>query len=282
MRPKTLTGAMIPVLLAGAWAWHEQTFAPGPWLCCMGFACMMQVTANFINDLYDFLKGTDREDRLGPERACAQGWISPAAMRCGIAVAIAVACAFGLLALGLTQAALPWHGMEYVLLGAVCVLFAFLYTTCLSYLGLGDVLVLVFFGLVPVGGTWYLMSQTLPLQVLQLGLISGISIDALLAVNNYRDRHQDLISGKRTLVVRLGERFGSLHYLYIGIITAALITWMGRLYMPVAALYLLLHGTAWHRMTRIREGKALNGILGQTSRNMFLMALLLSAMLVFA
>lgn len=241
---------------------------------------MMQIAANLINDLYDFLKGSDRADRLGPERACAQGWITPSAMRFGIGCTIAAACMFGLAALALTYHHLPWHGLEYVILGAVCVLFAFLYTTCLSYLGLGDVLVIVFFGLVPVCGTWYLMSPTLPLEVWQLSLISGISIDALLAINNYRDRNQDLVSGKHTLVVRFGERFGSLHYLYIGITTAALITWMGRLYIPVAAFYLLLHVIAWHRMTRIHEGKALNVILGQTSRNMFLMAVLLAAMLV--
>lgn len=279
MRPKTLTGALIPVMLAGAWAWHEQAFRLWPWLCCVGFACMMQVTANFINDLYDFLKGTDRDDRLGPERACAQGWITPAAMRWGIGCAIAVAGMFGLAALALTYQSLPWFGLEYIILGIVCVLFAFLYTTSLSYLGLGDVLVLVFFGFVPVMGTWYLMSQTLPCQVWLLSLISGISIDALLAVNNYRDRHQDRISGKQTLVVRFGERFGSLHYLGIGFATAILIAWLGPWCMPVSAFYLILHVIAWRRMMRIHEGKALNAILGETSRNMFLMALLLSAAL---
>ena len=163
----------------------------------------------------------------------------------------------------------------------MCILFAFLYTTCLSYLGLGDVLVVVFFGLVPVGGTWFLMSQTLPREVLLLGFISGISIDALLVVNNYRDRHQDKLSGKQTLVVRLGERFGSLHYLGIGVLTSLLAVLLGVRLLPAAAIYLWLHVRAWQAMVRIHEGKALNAILGQTSRNMFILAVLLSVSLLF-
>src|SRR5574344_706458 len=76
-RPKTLTGAAIPVLVATALAVSDGKFRWQPALLCLAFACLMQVAANFINDLYDFLKGTDRADRLGPERACAQGWITP-------------------------------------------------------------------------------------------------------------------------------------------------------------------------------------------------------------
>ena len=112
MRPKTLTGATIPVMLAGAWAFHEGHFQAWPWTCCLMFACLMQVTANFINDLYDFLKGSDRDDRLGPERACAQGWITPSAMRRGIACSTALACIFGLAALLPVRHTLPLGGWE--------------------------------------------------------------------------------------------------------------------------------------------------------------------------
>lgn len=274
-RPKTLTGAAIPVLLAGAWAWHNAEFQVAPWVCCLLFACMMQITANFINDLYDFQKGTDRDDRLGPERACAQGWITPRAMRWGIVAAIAAACIIGLVAMALVYTRLPWMGLEYILLGLLCVVFSFLYTTCLSYWGLGDVLVLVFFGFVPVGGTYYLLSQSLPWQIWLLGAISGIAIDALLAINNYRDREQDYISGKRTLVVRLGERFGSLHYLAIGIGVWLLSIPLGFAALLGSTFYLGLHIKTWRKMIDIHQGKALNQILGDTSRNMFLLALLL-------
>ena len=94
-RPKTLTGAIIPVLLGSALAFSDGQFKTAPALLCALFACGMQIAANFINDLFDYLKGTDREDRLGPERACAQGWISPRAMRNGIIVTVLFACLIG-------------------------------------------------------------------------------------------------------------------------------------------------------------------------------------------
>ena len=186
-RPKTLTGAMIPVMLAGSLAFYNDTFKPSLWICCAAFACLMQIAANFINDIYDFLKGTDRKDRLGPERACAQGWITPKGMKIGIFIDVSIACAFGLLAVALSWETLPYHGLEFIVLGAVCVIFAFLYTIGLSYLGLGDILVLVFFGFVPVCGTYYLQALTIDAGALILSVISGIAIDALLVINNYRE-----------------------------------------------------------------------------------------------
>lgn len=318
-RPKTLTGAMIPVLLAGAMAFRGGWFCamepddgslafgtPGLrialWVCCLVFACLMQVAANFINDIYDFEKGTDREDRLGPERACAQGWITPAAMRRGIAVTIAAACVVGLTAVAMSYRYLPWKGAEFVLLGILCVAFAFLYTTRLSYLGWGDVLVLVFFGFVPVCGTYYLLTTSLSAEVVLLSLIAGIAIDALLMINNYRDREQDRISGKRTLVVRFGERAGRYGYLLLGVVVTLLIGWLcwrtvlsdggcsapllGEgsglrfVFLALQLVYPVLHFMTWRKMVRIRSGKALNSILGETSRNMFVMAVLLSLALI--
>lgn len=285
-RPKTLTGAMIPVMLAGSLAFYNDTFKPSLWICCAAFACLMQIAANFINDIYDFLKGTDRKDRLGPERACAQGWITPKAMKIGIFVDVSIACAFGLLAVTLSWETLPYHGLEFIVLGAVCVIFAFLYTIGLSYLGLGDILVLVFFGFVPVCGTYYLQALTIDAGALILSVISGIAIDALLVINNYRDREQDKISGKKTIIVRFGEPFGRFYYLAIGIIVTAL---MFSLFSTVryfvlipAIIYLTLHIKTWREMVKIFKGRALNVILGKTSRNMFIMALLLSAAIVAA
>lgn len=279
-RPKTLTGAAIPVILAGAMAWHEQGFDLWIWLCCLLFAGGMQIVANLINDLYDFLRGTDREDRLGPERACAQGWITPNAMKRGIALSIIISCLFGIGALALTWQQLPYHGIELIVLGLSCVVFAFLYTSVFSYLGLGDLLVLVFFGFVPVCGTYYLMALQLTSITWLLGLISGIAIDALLIVNNYRDREQDKISGKRTLIVLLGEPFG--RYLYLGVGLLAVLLACILLYrigntgkMVALIVYLGLHLRTWLKMVEIRQGKALNLILGETSRNMFVLSLLL-------
>ena len=94
-RPKTLTGAITPVMIGSALAYMDGHFQWLPALICCLFAGLMQIAANFINDLFDYLKGTDREDRLGPERACAQGWISPRAMRNGIIVTVLFACLIG-------------------------------------------------------------------------------------------------------------------------------------------------------------------------------------------
>ena len=95
-RPKTLTGAAIPVLIGCSLAHWQGQFQGLPALLCLGFAFLMQIDANFMNDLYDYLKGSDRADRLGPERACAQGWISPKAMKRGIVLTTLAAAVCGL------------------------------------------------------------------------------------------------------------------------------------------------------------------------------------------
>ena len=285
-RPKTLTGAMIPVMFGAALAYHDGCFDWKLSLLCALFACCMQIAANFVNDLYDFLKGTDREDRLGPERACAQGWISPSAMKKGIACIIGIACIFGLLAVALSWDKLPYSGLEYVALGIACVVFAILYTTVFSYLGLGDILVLVFFGFVPVCGTYFIQSLTITADCLLLSLISGIAIDALLVINNYRDRNQDKISGKKTNVVLFGEKFGRYLYLSICLVVVALmfalflrgtITWMG--FFVTAIFYSGMYIRTWLHMVQIGSGKQLNIILGETSRNMLILGVFLSLFL---
>ena len=270
-RPKTLSAALIPVVLASALAASQGKFSLAPAVLCVLFATFMQIAANFINDLFDFLKKTDRDDRLGPERACQQGWITPRAMRWGIAATLAVACACGL-------CLLPYGGWMLVGIGAACVVFAFLYTTLLSYCGFGDVLVWVFFGFVPVAGTYYVEAGSFCREVWLLSAACGLLIDTLLVLNNYRDREQDRLSGKRTLVVVLGERFGSLFYLLQGVAAYVLVAFMsleGNLWLAILPmLYLLPHYLTWRKMTQIREGRALNRILGFTSRNMLTFALL--------
>ena len=270
-RPKTLSAALIPVVLASALAASQGKFSLTPAVLCVLFATFMQIAANFIIDLFDFLKKTDRDDRLGPERACQQGWITPCAMRWGIAATLAVACACGL-------CLLPYGCWMLVGIGAACVVFAFLYTTLLSYCGFGDVLVWVFFGFVPVAGTYYVEAGSFCREVWLLSAACGLLIDTLLVLNNYRDREQDRLSGKRTLVVVLGERFGSLFYLLQGVAAYVLVAFMsfeGTLWLAILPmLYLLPHYLTWRKMTQIREGRALNRILGFTSRNMLTFALL--------
>ncbi len=285
-RPKTLTAALIPVLLGSALAFSDGCFQEIPALLCAFFACFMQIAANFINDLFDFRKGSDREDRLGPERACAQGWITPSAMKTGIGLTLLIASLTGLSLLFYLWGKLPHGGWELILVGVLCILFAFLYTTYLSYRGWGDLLVLIFFGFVPVGGTYYVQSGTLNADVVVLSIVCGLVVDTLLILNNYRDREQDARSGKRTLVVRFGEKFGSQLYLGCGILAVLLCLWFlytGRLtlleFIWAPCVYFYLHALTWRKMVAIHSGKKLNSILGETSRNMLFMGLLLSVAL---
>ena len=125
-------------------------------------------------------------------------------MTIGIGVVLALACACGLGVLYFAWGNLPHGGWELVLLGILCLLFAFLYTTVLSYKGWGDVLVLVFFGFVPVGGTYYVQAGQVNWDVCLLSLVSGLVIDTLLMVNNYRDREQDPGTGSRRHLCRPG------------------------------------------------------------------------------
>ena len=278
-RPKTLSAALIPVVCATALAAAEGHFSWRPALLCALFAALMQIAANFINDLYDFLRGTDREDRLGPERACAQGWISPREMKWGIAITLVAACTVGL-------CLLPYGGTFLIGIGVACVIFAFLYTTLLSYMGCGDILVWVFFGFVPVCGTYYVQALQLTPSVWWLAAACGLVTDTLLVLNNYRDRHQDAESGKRTLVVALGEKFGSMLYLVQGIlgyVCVAMLALYSHTWCALLPLfYILPHLLTWRKMVSIHEGRALNKILGFTSQNMLIFALLTAISLVVA
>lgn len=278
-RPKTLSAALVPVVVAAALAWAEGHFRPVPVVLCLVFAALMQVAANFINDLLDFRKGTDREDRLGPERACAQGWVTPAAMRRAIAIVLVAACAAGC---GL----LFYGGWWLVLVGAACVVFAFLYTTLLSYCGLGDVLVWLFFGFVPVLGTYYVQAGTLSPSAWWLAAACGLVIDTLLVVNNYRDRDTDRATGKRTLIVALGEPFGRWFYFaqgVMGYVCAALSALDGHTWVALLPLfYVLPHFLTWRKMVQIRSGRALNRTLGFTSRNILLFGFLVAVSLLLA
>lgn len=272
-RPKTLAGAAVPVGIATAMAWthtHGQ-IETIPAVLCLLFALVMQIDANFINDYFDFVRGNDDETRLGPKRACAQGWISTRAMRAGILATTLAACAVGL-------PLVCYGGVQLIAIGLLCVLFCFLYTTHLSYKGLGDVLVLVFFGLVPVLLTYYLetgkLFQGFNAETLTAAIACGAVIDLLLIVNNYRDMDNDRRAGKLTLVLRLGARTSLCLYLGIGVAACAAGTVFvahGHLWAFVLPLaFLIPHYRTFRHMQRIGKGEKLNLILGETARNIVL------------
>ena len=290
-RPKTLTGAAVPVMIGIACAvamygWCGIRVVPA--VLCMLFALIMQVDANFVNDYFDFMKGTDDEQRLGPKRACAQGWITASAMRSGLFVTTLLACIVGL-------PLVYYGGWEMIMVGLACVVFCFLYTISFSYIGLGDLLVLVFFGIVPVCMTYWLTAPptaltSIPFAVVLMSIACGLSIDTLLVVNNYRDIDNDRRAGKLTLIVRIGERGGLVLYLMLGlvgtilaIVGVVLLDWHdGQWTQSLLIIYTPFHTWAFNEMRYIRKGAELNRVLGMTARNMFIFGLLASAALVFA
>ena len=275
-RPKTLSGAAVPVMVALSMAWCDLSgtgFKVLPAILCLLFAFIMQIDANLVNDYFDFRKGTDDEQRLGPKRACAQGWVTLSAMRKAIALTTAAACAVGI-------PLVLYGGWWMVAIGVLCVVFCFLYTTHLSYLGLGDVLVLLFFGIVPVGATYFLQTGRMTLEVFTVSVACGLVIDTLLVVNNYRDRDNDRRTGKNTLVVRIGARATERLFPALGITACllGLVYWAyGHFWaflLPV--VYLSLHLVTSERMKTIGKGFGLNKILGENARNMFIYGILLS------
>lgn len=267
----------MPVIIGLALAWTDareygdDVFSYFAAALCLLFALTMQVDANFVNDFFDYAKGNDdAETRLGPLRACTQGWVKIDSMKRAIASTTILACVIGL-------PLVYYGGLEMLLVGALCVLFCFLYTTHLSYIGMGDVLVLVFFGIVPVSITYYVQLHTVTWQVFWASIACGLVIDGLLIVNNYRDRDNDKRDGKKTLVVKIGAKATEWLYLTLGIVAVLIggvFWWSGHvLAFVLPFIYLVLHTFTWLKMRRIKEGRALNECLGETARNMLVYGL---------
>lgn len=278
-RPKTLTGAAVPVMIGTALALSNMQYQVRivPIVLCFLFAFIMQIDANFVNDYLDFMRGNDDETRLGPQRACAQGWILPQTMRIGIIVTTVLACLVGV-------PLIYYGGIEMILVGALCVLFCFLYTTHLSYVGMGDILVICFFGIIPVCVTYYLVvpttSASVTLEVFLASIACGLVIDALLIVNNYRDIENDKRAHKITVVVMMGASLSRTVYLMIGWLACAIgivfLFYHHALAFVLPLMYGILHTITYRRMCKIGEGRALNKILGETARNIFIYGLLVS------
>ena len=282
-RPKTLSAAAVPVMIGTAFAWRNtsEQFNWIPAILCLLFAWIMQIDSNLVNDYFDFKKGNDDETRLGPKRACSEGWITSDAMVWGILITTLLGCMTGI-------PLILYGGLEMVMVGIACVVFCFLYTTLFSYHGLGDILVLLFFGIIPVCCTYYVcmpLHQQIPTgEVIASSIACGLAIDALLIVNNYRDIDNDRSNGKITLAVRLGESKTRRLYESIGYIAAGImiILVFFDLYqidkvIPTYAIYLIyitLHRQSYQEMKRINKGAKLNQVLGLTARNILVFGIL--------
>lgn len=282
-RPKTLSAAAVPVMIGTAFAWRNtsEQFNWIPAILCLLFAWIMQIDSNLVNDYFDFKKGNDDETRLGPKRACSEGWITSDAMVWGILITTLLGCMTGI-------PLILYGGLEMVMVGIACVVFCFLYTTLFSHHGLGDILVLLFFGIIPVCCTYYVcmpLHQQIPTgEVIASSIACGLAIDALLIVNNYRDIDNDRSNGKITLTVRLGESKTRRLYESIGYIAAGIMIilvffdlYQTDKFIPTYAIYLIyiiLHRQSYQEMKRINKGAKLNQVLGLTARNILVFGIL--------
>lgn len=279
-RPKTLTASASPVLLGCALAYYDGMFDIVPAVLCFLVALFAQIASNFANDYFDFKKGADREDRLGPERAVAQGWIAPKAMLVGTFVTLGVACLSGLLLICFADWRLIWVGIAI----AVCVLAYSAGPYPLAYNGLGDICVLLFYGVIPVCFTYYIQTLSFSLLSFLLSVALGLLSVNILVVNNYRDYEQDKAACKRTTIVLFGRRFGRVFYIFNECMAFVLVLplvleaprWILFLF---GLLFVLCFYTTRELITL--EGRALNRTLGHTARNVFLFAVVLSLFFVY-
>lgn len=265
-RPKTLVAGFVPVAVGSAVAFREGRFSLLPALGALIGALLIQIGTNLFNDAYDFKRGADTGDRLGPPRATQQGWLSPGAVMRGAIVCFALAFLVGLYLVSVA-------GWPLLVVGLVSLLAGYSYTGGpfpLAYHGLGDVFVLVFFGLVAVGGTSFVLTQA----VTPLSLLAGVPVGALgvalLAVNNTRDVKTDTAANKRTLVVRFGVGFGRAEYVATLIVSALVPVglWLGGLTTPwvLLALPALVFAVPPLKLVLRESGPVLNQALAGTAR----------------
>ena len=273
-RLRTLPAAVVPVIVGtsvaagGGIIWWRAAAA-------LVVALALQVATNYANDLYDGVRGTDGPQRVGPVRLVGSGMASSAEVRIAMLAAFAVAAVAGL---PLAAAVTPW----LLLIGGASIAAGWLYTggpRPYGYLGLGELFVFTFFGLVATVGSAYIHQQEVPAVAWPAAVAVGFLACALLVVNNLRDRPADAESGKRTLAVRLGDR--PTRILYVVLVDGALVVGsLCALSRPWAVLVLgagVVAGPAVRRVMGGAEGLDLIDVLGRTGRTQLAAGVLLAA-----
>lgn len=273
MRLRTLPVSVSGVLAAIALAILHDTFQWLPALICFIFAVLAQIASNFANEYFDFRDGLDAKGRVGPRRGVTEGDITPQSMRNAAIATLATAALIGC-------SLIYWGGWWLLIAGIAIVLGALAYSAGpypLSRHGLGEVAVIVFFGIAPVTLTYWLQAGECPAEVWLSALSIGLMGANVLIVNNYRDREDDATVGKTTLAVKFGPRFATWLYLANGIIAVALMIPVWR-QIPYSegfpGIYVYLTIFLWTRLRNL-HGKKLNPLLGQTAIAMLVYTLLL-------
>lgn len=274
-RPKTLLVSLAPVIMSIAFAsiYNEINWLPA--VICIVFAVMAQILSNFVNDYSDGIKGADNE-RLGPQRVVAAGLISPAKMRRGIIV-------WGILTFLLGCTLLYWGGWILLPFGIIILLCALAYSAGpfpLSRHALGDVAVVLFYGIAPVVLTFFIQTGFVNSQIIIAGAAIGIVANNLLIVNNYRDAEQDAENGKKTTVTVFGKRFMKGVYFLNPLIA---IVMMCLIFNTSVLLYLipfLFYSVFVDIKFSKSSGTALNKLIGMSSLEAIIFALSITLYLI--
>ena len=281
MRLRTLPVSLSGVVAGCGCAAFYGKFSVIPAMLCLLFALFAQIASNFANEYFDFKNGLDKKGREGFRRGVTEGDISPEAMKAATFVSLGIACLFGLFMLF-------YGGWWLILIGIAVVVFALAYSTGpypLSHHGLGDVAVIVFFGIVPVTltcflqmGDWSGLSVSLPVST-AIGLLAA----NVLVVNNYRDMDDDKAVNKHTTVVIFGRKVMGYAYLSAGLIAMLILfpVWSmlsREMSVGVVVVYLLPHIVLWRNLT-FKRGAQLNPILGKTAMLLLVFTTALTAAL---
>lgn len=271
------------MLVASALAWRDGDFTPFAALAALGFALLIQIGTNFANDYYDFIKGADTAERVGPRRAVAAGLVKPAVMKRAMIGVFVAAFLVGLTLLG-------YGGWPLLVVGVASILCGVAYTGGpypLGYNGLGDVFVFVFFGLVAVTATYFVQTEVITDDAWIIGAGIGALAANILVVNNYRDVETDAKAGKRTLVVRFGRGFARAQFVIShGIALAALVAIGADEWHPVVliAASVVCVAAGWmqtRRLVRAQTPAELIKLLGATGMWLAVYALIFSAALIW-
>lgn len=270
-RPKTLAASLSPVIIACAIALSEGVFIANAALLCIGVAVLSQIASNFANDYFDFKHGIDGEERLGPERAVLKGRISTKAMLIGSIVTVGLACLCGL---GL----LMYADWKIILVGAFIAIAVFAYSAGpwpLSQHALGDVAVLLFYGVIPVSMTYYVMAGHFSIRSFLFSIGVGLLSVNILMVNNYRDIDQDRAANKVTTAVLFGRKPIYVAYLINVLISSSFIIIFSQTIVAVIAtmISLFLGIATWIDMGK-KDGQELNIPFEHTARNVLIYSLL--------
>jgi 1,4-dihydroxy-2-naphthoate octaprenyltransferase len=237
-RIKTLAASVIPIISSIAILPQSKQIYIKILLLTLLSALIIQIVTNYINDLYDFLKGAD-QNRIGPARMLQSGLITEKHMKTTIVILTIVGICSGI-------PLVIKGGWPIVIIGLSSFLFAYLYTAgpfALAYHGLGDIFVFIYFGLIAVSGSYYLQVNTVNIGCLYLGISIGCKNVLLLIINNLRDYENDLSSQKKTLIVKFGYAFGKTYALIIILLSYASIFLLSVQVKNYNIFYLMLFST---------------------------------------